>query len=612
MKEDRPADPNSNRTHLRHPMRFLTLFLFSFSLLQAQIPGEPEKAKAALKILDSWHATEPEKAERTLHFVLWTPKGRAAPEKYEERLTRIMTHIRDFYGREMNRLGFGPRSINLPMDGKKLKVHLIEGQKPKADYGMSSGNEIRKECLPALKKKGINADKETVVIFCNLAQWDGKKLIFTHKSPYYAGGTFQRGTAWQLDSPELDTLNLPLKEPLMRDGQYGRISLGKHNSIFIGGIAHELGHALGLPHCRQRPDEAILGTALMGSGNRTYGDELRNEGKGSFLTLAHALRLASHPQFSGSMKGFNIPVSAKLTNLKLTTEGKAIKVSGRMKASPPIYGVVAYFDPEGGSDYNATTATAVPDAEGNFSLSCDALAPGKAGELRLIPLHVNGSTGGWLSQTKFKYSYQVGHDGIPDLGTFETLATLAPFIKALQVNDREMAMSASRQLDDLLLREITSNVLAGGRKATAPPASADTKVTKSPLTAFKASQARVGWRRPAFDFLPEPPFILEAGGQLFKTGIYAHAPARHQYDLGGKWKRLSGSAGLPSSKAGSVVFEIKGDGKTLWKSKTIKGGKAVNFSVKVDGVNSLELIVGPTNDGASSDWGLWLEPTITR
>ena len=189
-------------------MRFVAFLTFSMTLAYSKVPGEPEKAAAALKILDGWHEENARKEERTLHFVLWTPKDRPAPARYEERLTRIMTHIRDFYAKEMARLGFGPRSINLPIDGKKLKIHLIEGLKPEADYGMSSGNEIKSECLPVLKQKGIDGGQETLVIFCNLANWDGDKLIFTHKSPYYAGGTFQGGTAWKLDSPELDTLNL--------------------------------------------------------------------------------------------------------------------------------------------------------------------------------------------------------------------------------------------------------------------------------------------------------------------------------------------------------------------------------------------------------------------
>lgn len=593
-------------------MRFLILFLLPLACLHGQVPGESEKARAALKILDSWHKDDPKEARRVLHFVLWTPKGRAAPEKYEERLTRIMTHIRNFYADEMERLGFGRRSINLPMNGDKLKVHLIEGAKPEAEYGMSSGQEIRRECLPVLREKGIEADQETLVIFCNLARWDEEKLVFTHQSPHYAGGTFRGGTAWQLDSPELDTLNLPLKKPMMRDGQYGRISLGKHNSIFIGGIAHELGHALGLPHCRERPDEAVRGTALMGSGNRTYGDELRGEGKGSFLTLAHALRLASHPQFSGSIKGMNLPVSAEMENLDLSVEGKAIKVSGRVVASPPAYAVVAYFDPEGGSDYNATTATAIPDEEGNFTLSCDALVPGKPGELRLIPLHVNGSTGGWLSQTRFKYPYQVKQDGTPDLGTFRTYAALGPVIEALRRNDRQAAVSAARQLDDPDLRELAGNVVEHGRNAKTSPAEADQKTKTVPLTDFTPSRARVGWRRPAYNHLPEPPYLLEAGGRIFKTGIYAHAPAEHRYDLGGKWKSLKGSAGIPSSKGGSVQFEIKGDGKSRWKSKTVRGGGVVTYSLDVSGVKSIDFIVDPTPDGSGSDWGLWLEPTLGR
>ncbi|NNJ27719.1 hypothetical protein [Alienimonas chondri] len=388
-----------------------------------EVQSPEQQAAAANRILNDWRAaerddTEPEEAERLLRIVCWTPADREFPANYQERLDRIMKHIQAFYADEMERLGFGRRSIHLEVDSEgKTILYTVRGEQPTSHYGKSSGREIRGECVPALAAEGIDADRETIVIFCNLADWDGKALRFSHNSPYYAGGTGARGTAWQLDSPELDVIQLSRTRPMMFDGQYGRISLGRHNSIFIGGIAHELGHALGLPHGTVPRAQQVRGMPLMGSGNRTYGEELRNEGPGSVLAFPHALRLASHPQFSGSVKAIRTAPEARFEDLAIAAEDKTISVSGIVTGTPPVYGVVAYFDPAGGGDYDSLVASAVPDADGRFALSATDLAPGKDAQLRLIPLHCNGAVqGGAASPTSpFTYDYQVDEEGVPDV-----------------------------------------------------------------------------------------------------------------------------------------------------------------------------------------------------
>ncbi|MFN3168195.1 MAG: hypothetical protein ACE37H_14125 [Phycisphaeraceae bacterium] len=353
-----------------------------------------ERAKA---ILADWRdaGEGDERARRPLVIALFTGNDTDPAPNYRERLTRTMQHIQAFYAQEMKRNGFGEMTFSLENEEDGLlKIYVVRGERPNDQYNGDHGKEIRELVVKQLAKHGIDGNQQTLVIFCNLTKWDPATRRMSHHSPYYAGGSSRSGTAWQLDSPLLDVAQITNTDPdqFLHDGQYGRISLGRYQSIFVGGVCHELGHALGLPHNKERPDEARRwGTALMGSGNFTYGREEREDAKGSFLTLTHAMKLAAHPAFTGSVKQMHRRPDSRYTRLSLEPidQGKGVRVSGKVQSDIPVHAVLAYLDPQGNKDYNATTHLAVPDAQGRFTIDCAAFE-GKAGRLRLAAVHANG------------------------------------------------------------------------------------------------------------------------------------------------------------------------------------------------------------------------------
>ena len=590
---------------------FIGLVALGSSLCPAQ--SDLEKAKAARSILESYHLEKPVPGERKLHIVCWRPADRDFPADQRDRIPRIMEHIRRFYESEMDRHGFGKLTFNLDRDKEgTLVIHEAIGKDNYQNYGRPDGNRIRKECIPVLEEAGIDASRETILIFTNLSEWDPDKNTFFHKSPYYARGSFRGGTAWQLDSPELDTRNLTLKKPIIQDGEYGKISLGKHNSIFIGGVAHEVGHAFGLPHCRQSDEEKkLLGTALMGSGNRTYFDQVRGEGKGSFLTLASALRLASHPQFTGSIKGMNQPIKPRFTNLSCEAKSSFFTITGKVDCPLPSYAVLAYLDPEGRGDYDSRTVVTIPDGDGNFTIECDALVKGKVGEIRLFALVVNGATTRWSGR------YRVEKNGTVNTDAITIPLQLSDFLTSVRNRDFKGAQAIRDGLEkDSRVREIADSILGGliqNRKtlaANAIPAS-----EKSfPLSRITPAEAKVGWQRPAYDHVPGPALVLTCGAEVFSTGIYAHAPGRHRYDLtGGSWKTLVGKCGVPPGRRkGSVEFVIKKDGKEVYRSPQTVPGQSHHYKIDLENAGSLELITEDAGDGNDSDWGMWFEPILSR
>ncbi len=567
-----------------------------------------------LALTRAWEDDQPERVTRMLRVVYWTPADREPAPQFRERLTRVMRYTQDFYGNQMAAYGLGRRSVNLELEADGLlKLRVVRGPRPFLHYRRESGQEIRRDCAAVLGQEGVVADDETVVIFCNLATWDADARTMRQSSPYYAGGDHRKGTAWQVDSPLLDPALLNEKDAMLQDGEYGRISVGRYNSIFVGGVVHELGHALGLPHCAESAQEKLTrGTALMGSGNRTMGEELRGEGHGTFLSCGDALRLLTHVQFSGSVKGMQAPAEVTWGGLsvRLDARGSAV-LSGTVTGRVPVYAVIAYADPSGHGNYDAQMGVAVPLGDGRFEAMVSAPPSVKTttGEFRLVACCVNGAkTANANDDSKPAFPFRL------DQGRFDVTPSLSylSLLTALEaVRLGATADHASNGLDEHTQGILRRLLATGDRAGRLVPGVVPPAITTIPLSDTRPESAKTGWGGVHYDRLP-PQSPLMCDSRLFAHGIYAHADADHIYRLGGNWQTFSGACGIGDDGFGPVEFIILGDGKELWRSGVVKPGPAQPFSVTVTGIVELELRTRVTSAGPSGAWSVWLEPILTR
>jgi alpha-galactosidase len=132
------------------------------------------------------------------------------------------------------------------------------------------------------------------------------------------------------------------------------------------------------------------------------------------------------------------------------------------------------------------------------------------------------------------------------------------------------------------------------------------------LSSLDLKQMTSGWSVPRVD-LGVAGKPIGIGGKPFARGVGTHATSKLRVDLGGKASRFHTQVGVDDSAGGqgSVEFIVVGDGKILWQSGLVTGGKpAIPVDVNIVGVRVLDLRVTDGGDGSGSDHADWAEARI--
>ncbi len=290
-----------------------------------------------------------------LNVIYFVTQDRVANPDYEERLSEILLEMQDFYGTWMQHWGYGDRSFGLLKDvaNNRIKIHLVNGSKPAADYPYEGGNgptnaKADIDAYFAANPGAKSSDHNLIIFAVNELLDQGEDMAVG--VPFYGIGK----DAYALDYPGMDVANIGMS------GLVGSVA-----TTWIGGMAHELGHGLNLPHCGETVSQVAdnnYGISLMGGGNLTYQKDT------TFLTHSSAAILNNCQVFSKVQATFYSTSTSKIEELQASYEGGDIVISGKFSSDVPVEDVTYYHRPTNNAGgYTAMTWVSKPEND-EFSI----------------------------------------------------------------------------------------------------------------------------------------------------------------------------------------------------------------------------------------------------
>lgn len=292
-----------------------------------------------------------------LNVVYFIPNDVTEPADYHRRISEILLNLQVFYSTEMQRNGYGNKTFGLLKDDakKRIKLIVVRGSQGKSAYPYNGGADAMITDINNYKATHAAEFTSDHYLVITPVTMDQNGNAESEGVPFYGLGKF----CFALDYADQDIKYLGV------GGKSGEIA-----TKWIGGMVHELGHGLNLPHNRQKfSSETTLGMALMWAGNSTWGISK------TFLTAADCAVLNVNQIFNNDNKAYYETSTASVSEIYANYDiGKgAIIVSGKYSSSLAVKDVLFFNDPnvnnEGtgvNRDYNAIAWTSKPVNSNSF------------------------------------------------------------------------------------------------------------------------------------------------------------------------------------------------------------------------------------------------------
>jgi len=311
---------------------------------------------------------------RVTYFV---PSDRDPTANWRGKVTVLMTFIADLYRRDLQRHGCRTRGLDFEFDSGGLLVHFVKGKQKAAHYNGDPEFKFLRQwrtILPEVEAALGRCSEALHVIFAETYddgpakfEWRGGVALGCYYTACGGAGLF---SAWILrDEFCATTIDEQLR--LLADATpvNGRVALGcgRMNSPrfeFIedgfGAVAHEMGHAFGLPHDHRKDRQYVMGNGFRNLRRNYPGRGPDSERVGFSPESARMLarsRFLSEDADLGDRKAPRLQLAPPPT---LKAGDREVPVRGRATDDKGLAAVLYWWRPMdstvGGADLTGTSA----------------------------------------------------------------------------------------------------------------------------------------------------------------------------------------------------------------------------------------------------------------